>query len=101
KVKTKPIPKTQFVRRDFSLLLDREVQFHEIKDIAKKVDRKILRKIGLFDVYEGKNLPPNKKSYAVNFIFQDDEKTLTDKQIDKIMSKLQQKFETEFGASLR
>jgi phenylalanyl-tRNA synthetase beta chain len=101
KTKTKPIPKTQFVRRDFSLLLDKEIQFQEIKDIAKNVDKKILRNVGLFDVYEGKNLPPNKKSYAVNFIFQDDEKTLKDKQVDAIMDNIREKLERDLGAELR
>lgn len=101
KVKTKAIPKTQFVRRDFSLLLNKEVNFNEIRDIAKGVDRNILRKVGLFDVYEGKNLPPDKKSYAVSFIFQDDEKTLKDKQVDAIMENIRKKLEADLGAELR
>ena len=64
-------------------------------------ERKLLKEVSLFDVYEGSNLPEGKKSYAVSFILQDEEKTLTDKQIDKIMSKLQQSFESQLGAELR
>jgi phenylalanyl-tRNA synthetase beta chain len=101
KIKTKPLPKTQFMRRDFSLLLNKSISFHEIRDLARTVDKKILKKVGLFDVYEGKNLPQGKKSYAVNFIFQDDEKTLKDKQVDAIMGNIRTKLEQELGAELR
>lgn len=101
KINFKPIPKTQFARRDFSLLLDKSVQFGQIQSIAQKADRKILKEIGLFDVYEGKNLEKGKKSYAVSFIFQDDEKTLKDKQIDAIMAKIRQGLEGQLGAELR
>ncbi|MCB9222972.1 MAG: phenylalanine--tRNA ligase subunit beta [Crocinitomicaceae bacterium] len=101
KVKTQPIPRTQFVRRDFSLLLNSDVNFYEIRDLAKTVDNKLLKKVGLFDVYEGKNLPNGKKSYAVSFIFQDEEKTLKDKQIDAIMGNIRQKLEEQLGAELR
>lgn len=97
----KAIPKTQFARRDFSLLLDKSVTFAEIQALAQKADRKILREVGLFDVYEGKNLDKNKKSYAVSFIFQDDEKTLKDNQIDAIMQKIRQNLEGQLGAELR
>ncbi len=99
--KYKPLPKTQFVRRDFSLLLDKSVKFSDIEAISKKVDRKILKEVGLFDVYEGKNLDKDKKSYAVNFIFQDPEVTLKDKVVDKIMDMIRQKLETELKAELR
>ena len=101
KINFKPIPKTQFSRRDFSLLLDEPVRFNEIQTLAQKVDRKILKEIGLFDVYEGKNLDKGKKSYAVSFIFQDDEKTLKDDQIDAIMAKIRAQLEKELGAELR
>jgi phenylalanyl-tRNA synthetase beta chain len=101
KINFKPIPKTQFSRRDFSLLLDEPVRFNEIQTLAQKVDRKILKEIGLFDVYEGKNLEKGKKSYAVSFIFQDDEKTLKDDQIDAIMGKIRTQLEKELGAELR
>jgi phenylalanyl-tRNA synthetase beta chain len=101
KINFKPIPKTQFSRRDFSLLLDEPVRFSEIQTLAQKVDRKILKEIGLFDVYEGKNLDKGKKSYAVSFIFQDDEKTLKDDQIDAIMAKIRSQLEKELGAELR
>ena len=77
------------------------MRFSEIQTLAQKVDRKLLKEIGLFDVYEGKNLDKGKKSYAVSFIFQDDEKTLKDDQIDAIMAKIRTQLETELGAELR
>ncbi|MDB2631356.1 phenylalanine--tRNA ligase subunit beta [Flavobacteriaceae bacterium] len=101
KVKFKPISKFPEVRRDFALLIDEDIKFETIYQLAKQTDHKVLSDINLFDVYKGKNLPKGKKSYAVSFTLQDDSKTLTDKQIDKIMSKLQQKFEKEIGAELR
>ena len=101
KVKFKPISKFPEVRRDFALLLDDDVKFETIYELAKQTDSKVLTEINLFDVYKGKNLPEGKKSYAVSFTLKDDTKTLTDKQIDKIMNKLQQKFENEIGAELR
>lgn len=100
-VKYKPLPKTQFVRRDFSLLLNESVAFGDIEAIAKKVDRKILKEVGLFDVYEGQILDKGKKSYAVNFIFQDQENTLKDQVVDKVMDSIRQKLETELQAELR
>ena len=100
-VKFKELPKTQFMRRDFSLLLDKSVSFADIHQIATKVDRKILKEVGLFDVYEGKNLEKGKKSYAINLIFQDNEKTLQDKAVDKIMAKIRQGLEQDLGAELR
>ncbi len=101
KVKFTELPKTQFVRRDFSLLLDENITFTQIQEIARKADRKILKEVGLFDVYEGKNLEKGKKSYAVNFIFQDPNKTLQDKAVDKIMDKIRQGLEKELNAQLR
>ena len=100
-VKFKDIPKYPSVRRDFALLLDTNVQFEDIATIAKQTEKQLLKDVNLFDVYEGKNLPEGKKSYAVSFLLQDENKTLTDKQIDKTMDKLQQRFEKELGATLR
>lgn len=101
KTEFRPIPKTQFVRRDFSLLLDEAITFSDIETRASSVDKKLLKKVGLFDVYDGKNLPEGKKSYAVSFTFQDDEKTLQDDQIDRTMLAIRQKLETELKAELR
>lgn len=97
----KEISKYPSVRRDLALLLDKAISFDQIEKIAYKNERKLLREVTLFDVYEGKNLPEGKKSYAVNFVIQDDEKTLNDKQIDSIMSKIQTSLEKELGAQLR
>jgi phenylalanyl-tRNA synthetase beta chain len=99
--KLKPIAKFPAAQRDFALLLDNSVSFGALREAALSTERKLLKSVNLFDVYKGKNLPEGKKSYALTFTIQDDEKTLTDKQIDKIMNKLQQKFETDFGAVLR
>jgi len=96
-----PISKTQFVRRDYSLLLNEEVKFDQIEKIAVKSERNLLKKVGLFDVYEGKNLEKGKKSYAVSFYFQHPEKTLQDKQIDNIMQIIRTNLEKELGAELR
>ena len=95
------IPKYPEVKRDFALLLDESVKFQDIYDIAYQTEKKLLKDISLFDVYTGKNLPEGKKSYAVSFTLQDERKTLTDKQIDKIMKKLEQRFSQELAASLR
>ncbi len=89
------------VSRDLALLVDKKTEFAEIEKIAFATDRKLLKRVELFDVYEGKNLEPGKKSYAVNFIMQDENKTLTDKQIDKVMQNLVRNFETQLGAKLR
>lgn len=95
------IPKFPSSRRDFALLINEEVSFKQLKATAKKVERKILKHINLFDVYQGKSLPKGKKSYGISFHFEDLNKTLTDKYIDKVMAKLKHAFEKEFGASLR
>ena len=89
------------VSRDLALLVDKSVTFAAIEQTAKKTERKLLKTVSLFDVYEGKNLPEGKKSYAVNFVLQDKEKTLNDKQIDAAMQKIQQNLERELGAQLR
>ncbi|WP_298895217.1 phenylalanine--tRNA ligase subunit beta [uncultured Psychroserpens sp.] len=97
----KAIPKYPEVRRDFALLLDEHITFEEIDKIAMQTEKQLLKDVDLFDVYQGKNLPKGKKSYAVSFVIQDENKTLTDKQIDKIMNKLQANFEKQLGAELR
>ena len=97
----KEVSKYPEVRRDFALLLDENVTFDSILTIAKQSEKQLLKSVNLFDVYQGNNLPAGKKSYAVSFTLQDENKTLTDKQIDKIMNKLQQSFEKQLGAELR
>ena len=101
KIKFVDIPKYPEVRRDLSLLLNDEVSFENIYKIARLSEKTLLKEIDLFDVYQGKNLPDGKKSYAVSFTIQDNSKTLTDEQIDKVMQKLQKNLETELGATLR
>jgi phenylalanyl-tRNA synthetase beta chain len=101
KIKYTEIPKYPEVRRDLALLLDQNVTYDSIYTIARQTEKSLLKDINLFDVYEGQNLPEGKKSYALSFTIQDNSKTLEDVQIDKIMSKLIQNFETELGASLR
>ena len=95
------ITKFPLVRRDFALLLDEVISFEALREMALKTDRKILKEVRLFDVYEGKNLEKGKKSYGLSFTFQDKNKTLTDKQVDKVMDKLKRNFEKEYGAQLR
>ncbi|WP_372973598.1 phenylalanine--tRNA ligase subunit beta [Muriicola sp.] len=97
----KPIPKFPSVRRDFALLLDQDVPFSKLEELAYRTEKKLLKQLSLFDVYTGSKLPKGKKSYAVSFTLQDDTKTLTDKQIDKIMNKIKSVFEKEVGAELR
>ncbi|MCV9933771.1 phenylalanine--tRNA ligase subunit beta [Flavobacterium sp. LS1R47] len=101
KIKYTEIPKYPEVRRDLALLIDKNVTYDSIYTLAKQTEKSLLKDVNLFDVYEGKNLPEGKKSYALSFTIQDNTKTLTDAQIDKIMGKLQQSFENELGASLR
>ena len=95
KITLKAINKYPEVKRDFALLLDDNVTFEAIYKIARQSEKQLLKNVNLFDVYQGKNLPKGKKSYAVSFTLQDEHKTLTDKQIDKIMSKLQSNFENQ------
>jgi phenylalanyl-tRNA synthetase beta chain len=101
KIKYTEIPKYPEVRRDLALLIDKNVTYDSIYTLAKQTEKSLLKDVNLFDVYEGKNLPEGKKSYALSFTIQDNTKTLTDAQIDRIMGKLQQSFENELGASLR
>ena len=95
------IAKYPAVSRDLALLIDQNVEFAQIEEIAHQTEKKLLKKVELFDVYEGKNLPAGKKSYAVNFILQDAEKTMGDKQIDAIMQKLIANLKKQLGAELR
>jgi phenylalanyl-tRNA synthetase beta chain len=101
KISYTPIPKFPAVRRDFALLLDQEVPFSELESLAYRTENKLLKDLSLFDVYTGSKLPKGKKSYAVSFTLQDETKTLTDKQIDKIMNKIKVAYEKELGAELR
>ena len=101
KVSYTEISKFPAVKRDLALLLDKKVQFAEIEKIAYETEKKLLKEVSLFDVYEGKNLEVGKKSYAVSFLLQDENATLNDKQIDKIMSKLVKNLEDKLGAKLR
>jgi len=95
------LPKFPAVRRDLALLIDKNVKFDQIKQLAFRTERKLLRDVDLFDVYEGKGVPGGKKSYAISFILRDDNKTLNDKAIDKTMQRLIFIFEKELGAELR
>lgn len=101
KMKFTELPKTFAVRRDFSLLLNKEVLFSEIEALARTCDKEILQEVGLFDVYEGDKLEVGKKSYAVSFKFQDPEQTLKDQQVDAVMEKIRTSLESKLGAQLR
>ena len=95
------LPKFPEVKRDLALLVDKATTFAQIRQTAMRVEKKLLRRISLFDVYEGKNLPEGKKSYAVSFTLLDETKTLNDKQIDKIMQNLIAALGRELNATLR
>jgi phenylalanyl-tRNA synthetase beta chain len=95
------LPKYPSVKRDLALLLDRSIKFSQIRDIAFRIEKTVLHDISLFDVYESDNLGINKKSYAVSFILRDDLKTMTDKNIDRIMQNLIKAFEKELNAQIR
>ena len=95
------IPKFPAVSRDLALLIDKSVEFSQIESVAYQSEKKLLKEVSLFDVYEGKNLEEGKKSYAVNFILQDETKTLNDKAIDAIMQKIRTNLEKKLGAKLR
>ena len=97
----KEIPKYPTVKRDLALLINEEIAFKEVLELAFKTEKKMLKDVNLFDVYQGKNLPEGKKSYAVSFTLQDSKGTLTDKQIDRVMSKITKTYERELQATLR
>ncbi len=95
------ISKFQPVRRDLALLINSDIRFEQLEDLAYKTEKKILKEVSIFDVYQGKNIEAGKKSYALSFILQDEKKTLTDKQIDKVVKRLIRAFETKFDAQIR
>ncbi|MDM1049307.1 phenylalanine--tRNA ligase subunit beta [Sphingobacterium hotanense] len=101
KITYKEVSKFPSVRRDLALLLDEAVSFEQLRLIANRTEKKLLKEVGIFDVYKGDKLPEGKKSYALSFVLQDEDKTLTDKQIDGIIQKLIINFEKEVGASVR
>ena len=100
-IRYQELPKTFEVRRDFSLLINENITFNEIRQVAQKTEKKLLKNVELFDVYEGKNLEEGKKSYAVSFNFQDNDSTLTDVQIESVMEKIKTGLEKELNAQLR
>ena len=101
KVSSTPLPKTMAVSRDLALLVDKGVTMQQIEQTVRSSERKLLRGVSLFDVYEGKNLPEGKKSYAINITLQDDERTLQDRQIDAVMAKIIANLQKQLGATLR
>jgi len=101
KISYAEVSKFPSVRRDLSMLLSKEISFEQLKQIAYKTEKGLLKEVNVFDVYVGDKLPEGKKSYALSFLLQDDEKTLTDKQIDAIMQKLILNFEKQVGAEIR
>jgi len=101
KVEYNEISKFPSVRRDLALLIDSAVKFEQLESIARSTERKLLKEVNIFDVYEGDKLEAGKKSYALSFILQDNEATLTDKQIESVMTKLQKNFEEQLGAKIR
>jgi phenylalanyl-tRNA synthetase beta chain len=100
-VQYKPAEKFPPVRRDLSLLMDKNVRFADVEKISFDTERKLLRQVGLFDVYEGKNLEEGKKSYAVSFILQDSTKTMTDQQVDSAMDRVRKALDEKLGAKVR
>jgi phenylalanyl-tRNA synthetase beta chain len=101
KVKYKELPKFPEVKRDFALLLDENVTFAQIRQAAFNTERKLLKQVSLFDVYRGNKIPEGKKQYAVSFVLQDPDKTLTDQYVEQVMTKLLNSFMKQFGATLR
>lgn len=100
-IKFKEVSKFPAVKRDLSLLIDEAVTFKQLETIAHKTERKLLKEVKVFDVYKGDKIPAGKKSYALSFIIEDEEKTLMDKQIDAIVQKLILNFEKEVNAEVR
>jgi phenylalanyl-tRNA synthetase beta chain len=95
------IPKFPEVRRDLALLVDQDISFDQIEKLSFQTEKKLLKKVGLFDVYEGEKIARGKKSYAVSFMLQDDEKTLTDKEIEKTMDRLIKAMNMQLNAQIR
>ena len=101
KITYKEISKFPEVRRDLSMILDQKVSYEQLVQLAQKTEKKLIKQINLFDVYQGDKIEQGKKSYAVSFTLLDEEKTLTDSQIDKVMNNLMKAFEGELGAKIR
>ena len=101
KVIVSELPKSPAVKRDLALLVNKEITFDALKISAQNSDQKFLKSVDLFDVYEGKNLPEGKKSYGLTFVLQDQEKTLTDKEVERVMDKIYTSFKANFAAELR
>ena len=95
------LPKFPSVRRDLALVMDKNVTFEQVKKVALATERNILKSVNLFDIYEGDKIPAGKKQYAVSFVLQDKQKTLTDKVIEKTMARIQSAIENELNATLR
>ena len=100
-VSSKPLSKFPEVKRDLSLVVDKAINFDQIRHLAMKLERQLITRTNVFDVYEGDKIGENQKAYAISFYLQDQEKTLTDKVIDKTMGRLMQGFEKELGAIIR
>ena len=101
RIKYKELPKFPEVRRDLALLLDESVTYADLRRSALRVGKKLLKQVGLFDVYRGDKIAEGKKQYALSFVLQDLDKTLTDNDVERVMSKLLSTFQNEFGAVLR
>jgi len=101
KITFKELPRFPEVRRDLALLVDETVSFAELRALALKTEKRLLKKITLFDVYRGDKIPSGKKQYAISFLLQDTEKTLTDKYVEEVMNRLFSAFSDKFGATLR
>ena len=101
KISINKVSKFPLIRRDLSILLDKNIEYESIKKIAYSIENNILKKIELFDVYVGKNIPQNKKSYSISFTFVDKNKTLTDNKVDQVVNKLILKFQDKFNAEIR
>ena len=95
------VPKFPAVKRDLALLIDKTIQFEQLEQLAYQAEKNILKEVNLFDVYEGDKLPADKKSYALSFILQDEQATLTDAQVEKIMEKLMKTYREKAGAEIR
>ena len=101
KFKVSPIPQFPFSKRDYAIMIDNHIDFKSIKEKSFKIDKKLLYKVDLFDVYKGKELAKNKKSYGISFYFYNSERTITDSEINVICNKLEKMFIDSFGAELR
>jgi phenylalanyl-tRNA synthetase beta chain len=95
------LPKFPAVKRDLALVINHDITFEQIEQLTQAESKKLLQSIALFDVYKGDKIAADKKSYAISFLFQHPEKTLTDQEVEKMMSRLMAKFESELGAIIR